>query len=71
MADILLEKKAGYPHFLFRETFSFRKMNDMNKLKKIVYIRIFKKLKNVIFRDKYSLDLQNFFKLVHIVHFSE
>jgi hypothetical protein len=43
----------------------------MHKFKKILYIRIFKKLKNVIFRDKYFLDIQNFFKLVHIIHFSE
>ena len=27
-------KKTDCPHFWFRETFSFRKMNDVNKLKK-------------------------------------
>jgi hypothetical protein len=42
-------------------------MNDVNKFKKNLYIRIFKKSKNVIFRDKYFLDLQNFFKLYTII----
>jgi hypothetical protein len=45
-------------------------MNDVNKFKKIMQIRICKKLKNVIFRNKYFLNPQNFFKLVHVIHFS-
>jgi hypothetical protein len=69
MADILpfntfySKKRPVTPIFLFQETFSCRKMNYVNKFKKILYIRIFKKLKSVIFRDKYFLNLQNFFKL--------
>jgi hypothetical protein len=45
-------------------------MNDVNKFKKILYLKKIFITKNHVFLFLKNFDLQIFFKLVHNIHFS-